>query len=153
MTKIGKFAAVISAHGDGEFLSRAVESYGHKAIRGSSRKNSLNAMRGIISSLKSNLSVCITPDGPKGPRFKIKGNISNLAAKFKIPIIPICYSSSHAKVLDTWDKFIIPYPFSTIMIEIEDPIYLSKADDQMVESIMNTQMQNLDKKMNLKVEY
>ena len=153
MTRYGKFAPVISSHGDGEFLSRAVSSYGHDPIRGSSGKNSLNAMRGILTALKSNCSICLTPDGPRGPRFQIKGNISNLAVKFHIPIIPICYSTSNAKILQTWDRFIIPFPFSKINIDISEPIFLKKADDLKVTEIMMAQMSELDKKLKLKVDY
>ncbi len=153
MTPFGKFSPVISSHGDGEFLSQAVISYGHTPIRGSSGKNSTNAMRGIISAIKSNSSICITPDGPRGPRFKIKGNISNLAAKFKLPIIPICYSASRAKILNTWDRFVIPLPFSRIMIDIGDPIILKEANDSLVEKTMFDQMVDLDSKLKLQVDY
>ncbi len=153
MTKIGRFTAVISSHGDGEFLSHAIESYGHPTIRGSSRKDSTNAMRGIIAAIKSGISICLTPDGPRGPRFKIKGNLTNLAVKYKLPIIPVCYSASRAKVLSTWDRFIIPYPFSKIIIELGDPVNLKKPDDAFLEEVMNSQMKQLDEIMNLRVEY
>jgi len=153
MTTLGKFSAVISAHGDGEFLSHAIASYGHKTIRGSSRKQSTNAMRGIISTLRSGISVAITPDGPRGPRFKIKGNITTLAAKFKTPIIPICYSTSNATILNSWDRFIIPMPFSRVQIEIGDPIYFNESDDSLLEMRMMEQVTALDKELNLTVDY
>jgi hypothetical protein len=157
MTGFGRFAAVISAHGDGEYLNQVIASYGHQTVRGSSRKNSLQAMMGIIKIIKHGISIGITPDGPKGPRFKIKGAIGELALKYDLPVIPMTYSASHAYILKTWDRFILPLPIkSRIIIEIGKPIHITKKDEQpniRIEEIMLKQTYNLDRELNLKVDY
>lgn len=113
-------------------------------------------MRGLLKTLKQGRGICITPDGPKGPRYKINGNITALAAKFGLPVIPLCFSASSAVVLNTWDKFIIPLPFSKIYIELGKPIYFkgeASGNNEILAEEMFNQMINLDKKSSLKVDY
>lgn len=157
MTNLGRFSAVISSHGDGEYLNQVIKSYGHQTIRGSSRKDSFKALIGIIRLLKQGVSLGITPDGPKGPRFKIKGAIATLAAKFNIPVIPITYSASHAIVLKTWDRFVLPIPLrSRIIIEIGAPIYFSEKKrngNLKIEKLMLAQTVHLDKELGLITDY
>lgn len=158
MSTLGKFAAVISAHGDGEVLNHVVCSYGHKSIRGSSRKQSVKAMIGLIKTIKEGVSVVITPDGPMGPKFKVKGNISDLALKYKLPIIMLSYSASYAIVLKTWDRFIIPLPFvSKIIIDISEPMHISSKHkingNQILQKEMLKQTKRLDQSLGLKIDY
>ena len=152
-----KVTAVVSAHGDGEFIANLLKSYGHKTTRGSSRREGVSAMRGLLKTLKEEKrSICITPDGPKGPRHKINGSITALAAKLKLPVIPLCFSASSAIVLNTWDRFIIPLPFSKIYIELGKPIYFeteAASNDEILAEEMFNQMITLDKKASLKVDY
>lgn len=157
MTGLGKFGAVISAHGDGEFISQAIISYGHKTTRGSSRKNSIQALMGIIRLIKQRVSVGITPDGPKGPRFKIKGAIGELALKYDLPVVPMTYSASNAAIVNSWDRFILPIPIrSRIIIEIGKPIKVGKASanpNKIIEKAMLKQTMILDKELKLLVDY
>ena len=83
---IGKFVAVISGHGNGQLIANIIERYGHYTARGSSRKDSVKALHAVIKAIKSKNSLGLTPDGPKGPKFKVKGNIVNLALKYKVPM-------------------------------------------------------------------
>jgi hypothetical protein len=156
MTGLGSFSAVISSHGDGEYLNKVLISYGHQTIRGSSRKNNIQALTGIIKLLRQGVSVGITPDGPKGPRFKVKGAIAKLAAKFNIPVIPISYSASHAVVLKTWDRFVLPIPLiSHIIIDVGAPVYFSKNEKNgnlKIEKRMLAQMLQLDKEVGLRTD-
>lgn len=153
-TKYGKFAAIVSAHGDGQIVADVIESYGHQTARGSSRKNNISAMRETIRLLRNGVSIHLTPDGPRGPRFKIKGGVMELAKKFNIPVIPNCFSITKGKVLNTWDRFLLPLPFAKVLINIGKPVYATgEKDNERLEKIMLDQMKALDKKMNLKVDY
>ena len=122
--RFGRFTAVVSAHKDGSFLEEFLNIYGHGAIRGSSRKQGFNAIKQAIGHLRQGKMVVITPDGPLGPCYSINGNIVKLAAKIKVPIIPASYSAKRAKILSTWDKFIVPYPFNKIIFEISKPFLI-----------------------------
>ncbi len=155
LAQFTKLSAVISSHKTAEALSIVVESYGHELIRGSSRKGALNAMRSILSAIHQGKSISLTPDGPKGPRFQIKGSITTLAKKFKLPIIPVTYSASKAVVLNSWDRFIIPLPWiSKIIIAFDAPLILNDQDtDLCLENVMNKQVQTIDKELNLEIDY
>ncbi len=157
LKKFGNFAMVVSSHGDGELLSAIITSYHHQAIRGSSRKKGFSAVVGIMEAIKSGTRVVITPDGPVGPRYKIKGGLCQLARKYAIPIIPICYSGTGIKILKTWDRFLLPIPFiSKIVIEIGPPIFLEgelSVSEKRLEKIMLNQAISLDKRHHIESDY
>lgn len=94
-----KGKVMISRHRDGEFIARVIKYFGVDAIRGSFRKKSIASVREIISSLKEGFDVAITPDGPKGPRFKVKKGIIEIARLTKAPILPVTYSACKKKHL------------------------------------------------------
>jgi lysophospholipid acyltransferase (LPLAT)-like uncharacterized protein len=147
----GQFSAVISTHQDASLVESTLKIYGHKAVRGSSRKQPVHAMLGVMRILKNGGRIVVTPDGPKGPRFAINGNLANLAYQFKIPIISMCYSASRVKIFNTWDLFLLPFPFNKLQIEVGPPIYINEADnaDAYLQSIMIAQVENLDKAMGI----
>jgi lysophospholipid acyltransferase (LPLAT)-like uncharacterized protein len=151
----GGFQAVTSAHKDGNYMQMILEHYGHSAIRGSSRRKATQAMRDILRIKPKEIRLVITPDGPLGPKFKVKGGLVRLAHKFKVPVVPMCYSATRAIVLKTWDRFLVPIPFvSKILIEFGDPVgYKSIGSEADLEVILLAQTKLLDKKCNLKVEY
>lgn len=151
----GSFHAITSAHTDGNILQSILLAFDHKPIRGSSRKKAFNAMKELIAISPKSMRLVVTPDGPLGPRYKIKGSALTLCLKRGVPIIPMCYSASHAIVFKTWDRFILPIPFiSQIYVEFAKP-FTSDAKDYKaeLEKIMYKQMQKLDKKASLKVNY
>jgi lysophospholipid acyltransferase (LPLAT)-like uncharacterized protein len=155
--KYGRFTALVSHHRDGEFLVEFLKLYGHLTIRGSSRRNSFNALKQVLETLEASQShLFITPDGPIGPRFQINGNITTFATKFNLPIIPATYSAFNAIVLNTWDKFIIPLPFTKIIVDVRAPIYYTdndKGSQDHLKQILFEQMLEVDKKTKLKVSY
>jgi lysophospholipid acyltransferase (LPLAT)-like uncharacterized protein len=69
------------------------------------------------------LSPLITPDGPRGPRFEFKGGAITVAQLCGVPIVPLAYAARRAKIFGTWDKFVLPFPFSRIVIAIGE-LYL-----------------------------
>lgn len=154
----GNFAAVVSSHGDGGALEKVLNIFGHGTIRGSSKKDALKALKGVFEYLKNNRGIAITPDGPRGPRYKIGGNIVKIAAHTKTPVVPACFSCDSAWVLNSWDRFVIPKPFSKIIVEVLKPINISSSSDeenevQNLENVLLSHMKKLDNQMNLKVDY
>lgn len=142
--------AVTSAHKDGNYLSEILEWYNHTPIRGSSRKKATQAVREILNIDRDKLRLVITPDGPLGPPFKVKGSADQFAKKFNVPVIPMSYSASKAIVLKTWDRFIIPIPFiSKIILEFGNPITSKTLSNAKIEQVMIEQTQRLDNQLNL----
>lgn len=133
-----QISVLASNHGDGAIIGGVMQNLGTSVIYGSTRKNKdskrgidIANFRKIFSSLKNNSAVCITPDGPRGPRFKVGGQTANIAKITGVPVIAVSSASSNHKIFNSWDKFILPLPFSRIAFYINDPIYILKdADDE-----------------------
>lgn len=152
--QFGSFQAVTSASRDGEYMEYILKFFNHSAIRGSSRNKGTEALRSIFKIPRESLRLFITPDGPKGPRFHINGNVESIARKFNVPVVPICYSATHAKVFKTWDRFIVPLPFiSKIILELGEPIFSDSLSATHIKNSMFNQMTALDQECKLKVDY
>ncbi|MFH1414859.1 MAG: lysophospholipid acyltransferase family protein [Elusimicrobiota bacterium] len=116
---------------DGDVSARTNSRFGHRILRGtasSSREGARTALK-IISCLKQGNVVAVTPDGPKGPRFVAKKGTCYLAQKAGCPIVPIAWSSKRKKILNTWDRTILPLPFSRAVIMTGKPVYVGPAED------------------------
>ncbi len=126
-----KIYTVISRHGDGQLISYVIRMMGIKGIRGSTDRKVGEHKKGFpskdrggtyvirrsIALLEEGAAVIITPDGPRGPRFVYKANSVKIASEAKAAIVPVSFSASSAKIFNSWDKFLLPMPFSTIKIK------------------------------------
>jgi len=120
---------LISPSVDGELGAMMVRRIGGGVIRGSSSHTGARALRDYYQALvKENLSPVITPDGPKGPRFKFKPGAILLAQMSGRPMLPMAYAASRAWLVK-WDKFVIPAPFARIVIAIGKPEYVPRVTD------------------------
>jgi lysophospholipid acyltransferase (LPLAT)-like uncharacterized protein len=120
---------LISPSVDGEIGARLVRRVGGHVIRGSSTHTGARALRDYYHALvQENVSPVITPDGPRGPRFKFKPGAILLAQMSGRPILPLAYAASRASLVK-WDKFVIPWPFARIVISIGTPRYVPRVVD------------------------
>jgi len=120
---------LISPSVDGELGAMMVRRIGGGVIRGSSSHTGARSLRDYYQALvKENLSPVITPDGPRGPRFKFKPGAILLAQMSGRPMLPMAYAASRARLVK-WDKFVIPLPFSRIVIAIGAPQYVARVTD------------------------
>jgi lysophospholipid acyltransferase (LPLAT)-like uncharacterized protein len=103
---------LISAHGDGALIAAAMRRFGLGVIEGSSSKGGSGALRRMVRALQEGRIVAVTPDGPRGPCMKMKGKALEAAAKAGAYVVPVSYSCSRAKILRSWDRFLLPLPFS-----------------------------------------
>jgi len=116
-----KLGFLISPSVDGEIGVMVLSHFGGHAIRGSSTHTGARALRDYRDALeKQGISPAITPDGPKGPRFVFKPGAILLSQMSQRPILPMAYAASRA-ILFQWDKFVLPWPFSRIVIAIGAP--------------------------------
>ena len=122
-------AWLISPSVDGEIGAMMVRRLGGGVIRGSSSHTGARSLRDYYQALvKENLSPIITPDGPRGPRFKFKPGAILLAQMSGRPLLPMAYAASRAWLVK-WDKFVIPAPFARIVIAIGAPRYVPRVTD------------------------
>jgi len=120
---------LISPSVDGELGAMMVRRFGGAVIRGSSTHTGARALRDYYQALvRDNVSPVITPDGPRGPRFKFKPGALLLAQMSGRPILPMSYAASHAWRIK-WDRFVIPVPFARIAIAIGPPCYVPRVTD------------------------
>ncbi len=139
-----KHYAIISTHKDGEYIARYMEYHNVNAVRGSSKRGALAAFREALKILKKGDLLVITPDGPRGPLMKIGGNLIELAKMTGAAIIPYSQSTSRGIFLKTWDRFLIPFPFSKGVCVYGEPIFIDK--DLSKEAILDSKL-DLEKKL------
>ncbi|HJD53819.1 MAG TPA: lysophospholipid acyltransferase family protein [Rickettsia endosymbiont of Proechinophthirus fluctus] len=117
--------ALISPHLDGKILNDLVGKFGCRVIVGSTNKNPIGALRNIIGKLSQGANIIVTPDGPKGPVYKVNSGITEIAYRYNTKLITIVSSTSRCFRLKSWDKLIIPLPFGTIKIIVGSPLELT----------------------------
>ncbi|MBA3016708.1 MAG: lysophospholipid acyltransferase family protein [Proteobacteria bacterium] len=123
--------AMVSGSEDGEFVARILKKQGHEAIRGSTTRGGIKALSALIRKLKEKQRPSIIiPDGPQGPRFKVKLGIIILARETGHPILPFSYSAKKIKVFASWDRFILPYPFTKCIGIYGNPLFVPKDADK-----------------------
>jgi lysophospholipid acyltransferase (LPLAT)-like uncharacterized protein len=131
-----------SASRDGTTLSTAMEVFGIGSIRGSSSRRAVAALIGMKKALQEGKDVCVTPDGPKGPRYQIQPGLLKIAQTTGSDIIPIHIQYSSAWRLSSWDRFVLPKPLSKVTVTFDKPISISK---NLTEADFETAVANLEK--------
>jgi lysophospholipid acyltransferase (LPLAT)-like uncharacterized protein len=109
-----KSSAIISSHFDGGLIAGTLNLLRIRPLRGSSRKGAKQVLFQAFKSIKAGEEVLITPDGPKGPRHTMSDGAVGIALKSKLPIFVMSFQCSSYWQLGSWDKFVIPKPFSKL---------------------------------------
>ncbi len=109
-------SAIISRHFHGELIARVLAFFNILPLRGSSSRGARGALINSIKAISQKKSILISPDGPRGPRRSMSDGAVALALRANLPIIIISYIPYSYWQLKSWDKFIIPKPFSRLDI-------------------------------------
>lgn len=110
----GPVSVLISQHEDGSIVARAMESFGLGAVRGSTSRGATGALRAMIKNSRAGHALAFTPDGPRGPVGEVKVGVIATAAAAGRPVQPIALAASRAWRLRSWDRFLVPKPFSRV---------------------------------------
>ena len=132
---------LVSPSEDGEIIAQIIARWGYKALRGSSSHSIIKAWNEMKRELEKGGELIIVPDGPRGPGKKMKPGAVKLAKETGAYLVPFTFSSSKRKTFDSWDRLLLPMPFTRFVAIYGNPIF--------VESGLNPQ--ELEKKL-LKVE-
>jgi lysophospholipid acyltransferase (LPLAT)-like uncharacterized protein len=116
------FHMLNSAHRDGQLFAHTIGYFRLRTIAGSTSKRGTQALREIISALKKGDCIGITPDGPRGPRFKVSEGVIQISKLSGVDIIPCASATTRRKVWGSWDRFILALPFGRGAIVIGEPI-------------------------------
>lgn len=113
---------LMSTSRNGSLFAQVWALYGWRIVWGSAKKRQgVLALREMLNRLRAGGIIGFTPDGPQGPRHQAHGGVVYLASKAPAPVLPFAYSASRAWNLPTWDKYIIPKPFSRVHLHIGAP--------------------------------
>jgi lysophospholipid acyltransferase (LPLAT)-like uncharacterized protein len=139
-----KFMTLASKHGDGQFVGKIMQKFGFIAISGSTnnKKNrgiDFSSMRKIISGLKKQHTLGITPDGPKGPALQINGELINIAKTTGASIVCASYSAKKNIIFNSWDKLQLPLPFNKITFYLHHQVVTvpSCANTEQIKQLTN----------------
>ena len=123
---------------DGEYIARIIERLGFRAVRGSSSRGAVQSLRELQRELEDGAFVAFTIDGPRGPRYVAKPGPIHLARLTGAPIFSFYVAVERAWILNTWDAFVLPKPFSRIYCYVRSPINVS-ADANHAQSLSRMQ--------------
>jgi hypothetical protein len=141
----GRPSGILSSpSGDGEIIAQTCEQFGFKAVRGSSSRGGAKAMRELAVLLKAGYDLGITPDGPRGPRYRLNPGVIKLAQLTGTMLLPVHVRYERAIRFKTWDGFLLPMPFSTAEIQF-GPSYHVQRD--MTEEECESQRADLERIM------
>ena len=117
--------ALVSLHRDGRMIAGLLQRFGLGTIGGSSNENASGAALELMRSLKHDTSICIIPDGPRGPRMQMNKSPFFYSQKTGKPLIGISYSVAPAKLMNkAWDKMMIPLPFGRGIVKVSEPMFI-----------------------------
>ncbi len=138
-----KINALISPHNDGRIIANMMRLIGYGIIEGSSNKNPILAVKNIIRTLKAGDNVVIMPDGPRGPRHEVKGNVIEIAKLSGAAIVPFGSKASRCFKINSWDKLIFPLPFGRITVYFGVPTICNR-DTALTAEELTMQLNKLD---------
>jgi lysophospholipid acyltransferase (LPLAT)-like uncharacterized protein len=124
VTKFRNFEPIvmISQSRDGELAARLAERLGLVPVRGSSTRGGAAALVAILKALKKNPAVIHIVDGPQGPKGVVKPGLISMAQMSGAVILPVFVSADRAWIMRSWDRFLVPKPFSKVTIEWGPPL-------------------------------
>ncbi|MFA6028983.1 MAG: lysophospholipid acyltransferase family protein [Elusimicrobiota bacterium] len=121
---------LVSRSRDGELIAKALSLMPLATVRGSSSRGAASAARELLDLLAAGVTVAITPDGPKGPARSVKPGVLYLAQKSGRSIVPIANATTRRREFTrSWDRFLLPLPFSRISVRLGAPVRVAPGDD------------------------
>lgn len=124
-----KVAALISQSSDGEYIARCLPKFGMLAVRGSSTRGGTRALIKLLQATRDGYCPMLTPDGPRGPIYKVQQGILFLAKKTGWPIVPVGSALSHKFKVHSWDRMRVPLPFGKTALCYGEMIYVKSDED------------------------
>lgn len=127
---INNVYALASPHADGKIITKIIKKMNFSVISGSTNRNPTRALKQIISKINLGNNIVVTPDGPRGPVYRINSSVTRLAKRLNKPLIPVSCTADKYYQLKSWDKMIIPKFFAKITVRFGKPIKF-KDDDRL----------------------
>lgn len=113
---------LISPSRDGEIITQVGRRWGYRIIRGSGSHAIIRAWNELKNELEKGGEVLFVPDGPRGPGRELKPGCLKLAQETGAFLLPLSFSASRKKFLNSWDNFLLFYPFSRVVAIYGRPV-------------------------------
>ncbi len=123
-----KLSFLVSPHRDGQVVGKALKRFGFHPILGSTTRKGFSGFKQMVKAHGSDIA--IVPDGPRGPRRRVQIGVIELAKLTGRAVVPLTFSASKRKVLNTWDQFLLPYPFSKGVFIWGEPVRVDQNGDR-----------------------
>lgn len=124
-----------SVHRDGEIITRVIKHFGIDAVRGSSTRGWMGGLKGMLDAYQQGYDLIVIPDGPRGPRYQAKSGVLQLARATGAPVFPVTYSAAWKTTVGSWDRLVIPFPFSRVLYVVGPPLTVpAEASNELLES-------------------
>ena len=127
-----KPAVLISLSFDGELIARTIEQLGFLTARGSSTRSGGSGLWALAKAVERGHPAVFTADGPRGPVYKVKPGAVKLAQLTGYAIGIFYAHPEKAWMLRSWDRFLIPKPFSRVALSYARQIEVPRSEDPLV---------------------
>jgi len=113
---------LVSEHRDGRMIAELLERFGLEIARGSSTRGGSAGLRQLLRFVKAGHDAGVTPDGPRGPRRRLKAGAIVAAKLSRLPLVPVAFSARPARRMGSWDQTLLPYPFARGLFLYGEPV-------------------------------
>jgi lysophospholipid acyltransferase (LPLAT)-like uncharacterized protein len=128
------WATMASRSADGGVIAAFLHFWGFRVVRGSSSRGGPAALGEMVDLLGGQDPPCkgaaLTCDGPRGPARKSKPGIAYLASKVGAAVVPLSSSAVRARFLDSWDRYLLPIPFTRCVVVFGEPIERAEGESE-----------------------
>jgi len=128
--KFMNITAIASQSKDGDLGAYLLNKYGFIPVRGSSSRGGTKALLQAKGYVNHGHDIVITVDGPRGPRFDVKPGAIYLAKIAHVLILPVMFQIDRFIAFNSWDRFIVPLPFTTVTAIYGEPILLNTSREK-----------------------
>ena len=141
-----RLVTFVSQSRDGEVIARVIERFGHVTVRGSSTRGGVKALLQAKRVMeREKRTAVVTVDGPRGPRHKAKDGAIFLAQRAKAKIIPLRAYPCKATTFNSWDKFILPWPFTRCPVYFGEPMEVT--EEKLEKDVLARERARLEERM------
>lgn len=141
-----RLVVLSSHHRDAEILVRILRRFKLDISRGSTTRGGAAGLRSVLRKVQLGYDVGFTPDGPRGPRRRVRPGVIAIARLSGLPIIPVTFSAAPARRLRSWDRTLVPRPFSAGLFVYGTPLGIPRhADDAKQEELRSILESELDR--------
>ncbi len=118
--------AMVSRHRDGEMIAQTIQRLGYRTVRGSTGKGGERAFWELVRAIRNGSDGAIIPDGPTGPRHRLKPGVLFIAQQAGAAIVPITFSASRKIEFNSWDRFTLWLPLAQSVVLYGEPTFIPR---------------------------